>query len=1354
MRDEEYSPRNGLPANDVAVSENLSEADRDDQILEQAEQQREEEGGFGVEKFISVVFATIGGFDVPPGASMDEIEEVSLQREHLNDELGAIVAKYGGVVDKVQSGFFMADFGTKVTNPDDPACAVLAGLEMVEAVEKFTDAEIHIGINSGMAWVGGIGTGEFTDATVMGPTVNLGARVKTNAGHNEVVVSPYTYDLTKDFFVYRALPPTEFKGIAEPVITYAVESKQPAVERITGLKETEEDRQRRLQEAIPPHLREKINAARSTIEGERKMVTMLYSDLSGFTALSEKFKDDPGTMALLMDKCHHALGEIVYKYEGVIDRIVGDALMAIFGAPITHEDDPERAVQAGLEMLVGIKRFSEQMAAEMGMPPLDVHIGINTGRISIGNISTDATAKMDYTVVGEPVELTEALEDLSETGEMLVGDRTYRLTRALFEYEHRADVEIGGKAVPVYKVTGKKDDPQLKRGVASLNEVFVARDQEFDALRLATDYLFEGNGHFVCTIGQAGLGKSRLKREFKSHLGENVSWLEGACFGHTQQTAYSIFIAAIKAYLDIQENDSDAEIEEKLIFKVKNLFRNVDEDLSEEIIPYIGSQLLSLRFEGERADKVRYLDAEGRRQRTFAAIKDFLVAESKRRPVILALDDLHWVDQVSLDLIFFLMETAIDTPILLFCLYRPERTDPCWTIGEQATDRIPADLTRIILEPLSPEASRELLERLLTLEEAEDLKNQILEKADGNPFYMEEVLRSLIDDQMITKVNPDAPNDSRWVVLQDVDEINVPDSLEQMMGARIDKMPDEPKAVLQGGSVIGRTFEYDILEGISQGFGNLEEHLSQLSALDMVKLRVPDPPEYIFGHIVTHDIAYSAIPGVRRRGLHTQVGDCMETKHQGHWERMYEQLAHHYHNGNAPKKAVTYLSKAGTKAKRQFNNNVALTFYQQGLEHLKQLREDLSEERLEINQGLGDVYSILGEFDAAIENYTAALQASRESMKRAELKRRMADVYEKRSEFDVAMETLNSALEDLGIQPDPVEEARIYNAIGSIHSKKGEFSPAIEITTRALKVVEDTPAYDVIAAINKNLGIYYLRTRNVVRGQEYFVEGIKHAEPIGDKMLMAQLYNNLAVVGQMTGQIDAALENNQKSLQLKEQLGDAVGMTNSYINLGLIYSIMGEYDRALEYYQQAATIAQRTGTQDKVADAQSRMGTLYWGQEDYDRAAAHYLTSLEIHQKIGNATGVATAYINLVEASLGKNDLESAGTYAMQGLEVAQQIGVAQVIAAAYNNIGLVEKRRGAWDKAREYFEKAAPTAESAGATQQLAEAYRNIGEVSLETRGFEKAREFFQKAIPLFEQLKSGSEVEKIKVLLQKCDV
>ena len=406
-------------------------------------------------KEISVIFATIGGFEVPSTASMDEIEEVSLRKEELNKELSHIIYRYSGLIDKIIRGFFMATFGTQSSDEDHPIRAVFATMEILQAVENFqgallfrtesrhqidldnqnvseelrhefatndtslsddvvvsiqqqgcrwliTDrgthqtysvwhsddeslvyrgAKIHIGINSGSAWVGKLTAGEYWQTTVIGDTVNLSARLKTKAKLNQIVVSPTTYELTKDFFVYERLAAVSLKGIANPVPIFALKAKTPQLKKKIVIFTSQEDRHSQMVqnrvEAIPPHLRDKINAAKRTIKGERKIVTMLYSDLSGFTELSEKFKSEPEKIAKLMDMCHDELGKVVYKYEGIIDQIVGDELMAIFGALITHEDAPDRAVLAGLEMLSEIKRFSEKMGREMGMPPLNVHIGIN-----------------------------------------------------------------------------------------------------------------------------------------------------------------------------------------------------------------------------------------------------------------------------------------------------------------------------------------------------------------------------------------------------------------------------------------------------------------------------------------------------------------------------------------------------------------------------------------------------------------------------------------------------------------------------------------------------------------------------------------------------------------------------------------------------------------------------------------------------------------------------------------------------------------------------------------------------------------------------------------------------------------
>ena len=1391
-----------------------------EQALENSENRRKEEGGFGVEKPISVIFAQIDGFEVDSNANMDMIEETSIVKQQFDLELDNIIAKYGGITDKIQGGFFMATFGTQVTNKDDPTCAVLAAMDMVKITDKFPAVDIHVGINSGVAWVGGIGTDQYTDTTVLGPTVNLAARIKAKAGSKQVFVSPSVYHLTKDIFVYQSLPAESFKGIAQPVPIFSVVDQKPEATRITAFKESEEERQKRLKAAIPPHLRDKINKARSIVQGERKIVTMLFSDLSGFTDLSEKFKNDPSKMALLMDKCHHDLGKIVYKYEGIIDRIIGDALVAIFGAPIVHENDPERAVQAGLEMMDEIKRFSDRMAIEMDMPPLNVHIGVNTGRISIGNISTDDTQKMDYTVIGEPVELAEKLEDISETGEMLVGERTYRLTRALFKYEKKTDVEVRGQLIPVYRALGKRENPELKRGVSLLNKVFVSRETELKTLNEKSEILWKNQGHFVSLIGQSGLGKSRLKQELHSNLGGQATWLEGTCFEHTAQTAYSVFISVFTAYLDIQETDRDDEITEKLIHKIKNLFRESSQDLADEIIPYIGSQLFALNFEGDYAEKIKYLDAEGRRLRTFAAIRDILIEESRRKPVTLVLEDLHWIDQISLDLIFFLSGSIVGNPILLIALYRPERTELCWHINDEIPNRIPNQYTSIELSHLSPKASRNLLEGLLTLINADSLQERIIENAAGNPFYMEEMLRLLIDNQVIQQIKmlnidfndqsqvqldsglmPEellagfrrnriefGPNlvvsnleqgqfwrisdiektyivkrlpeqivvfQNQWEVVGNVDQIDIPDSLEQMLRARIDRMSNEPKSMLQRCAVIGRTIDYAVLEQISDGATNLDLPLGQLIALDMIETKHSSSGqvEYVFGHIVTHNIAYSMVPVLTRRNLHTKIGDSISLKHENNPERVLEQLAHHYHQGNNKSKAITHLAKAGKKAKQQYNHQVALKLYAQGLEHLGESSLNLLEEQIIIHEGLGDVYTIQGEFDVAIKHFERTEQITKSVLHEAKIKRKIAGVFEKRSEYETATEMLQQALEILKGQPDLIEEATIHNSIGWIHSQKGDYTQAIKTAKRALELVEETTAYDIIASINKNLGNYYFRKGDLEKTNLYFKNGISQAEQIGDKMLMAQLYNNLGLVANMTGQVDNALNNYEQSIELKKQIGDNVGLTNSYSNLGSLYSTMNDFAAALKCHQQALEIAQRSGLKESVANVENSLGNFHFKQSNIDKAIHHYLISLDIRKEIGNLLGLAEVYINLTGANLEKGNLETAEKYSQEGLKTAKEISVPQAIANAWNKVGLVQQKKKDWREALKSFSKAAEIADKANMTLEIAEANRCTGEVMIEMGNQDQAKTSLQKALGIYQKIKSTSNIKLTQKLLSKLE-
>ncbi|HID55855.1 TPA: tetratricopeptide repeat protein [Candidatus Poribacteria bacterium] len=1305
--------------------------------------------GKGAEKQVTIIFAKIGGFKRET-SSHDELEEIALRKSQLDNELDSIVSKYGGVVDKVIREFFMATFGTRMQHSDDPARAILAAMEIVETAKKF-GVEAHIGINSGKAWVGTIGTEVDTDNTVIGDTVNLAARLKDQAKNNQIIVSPYTYERSKEYFIFNPLPPVRVKGVSESVPIYEVVGKTEKAELIEVLAEDENERLARIQESIPTYLRDKILNSKSKIEGERKPVTMLYSDLSGFTALSERFRDRPDIIAAVIDRCHKELGKIVYKWEGVVDKLVGDEIMAIFGAPVVHEDDPERAITAGLEMMERIKELSRELSKEFGTPPLNIHIGINTGRVSIGNISAEAGLKMDYTVIGEPVELAEKLEDISEPGELIVGESTYRLTRALFDFEPPREIEVAGRKVMVYKVIGRKEKPESKRGVKELKPTeMIGRDEEFNLLIEAAERLKRPERQMVCLIGQAGLGKSRLKREFRAAISDRINWIESACLPHTQRIGYSLFMSLLRRYFGIREDEEDSSAVSKIKAKLNDLFSNHPERVS-EMAPFI-AHLLSIRSE-EFSQVIGYFDPEQLRDRIFMSIRDLLVAESMRKPLVVALDDLHWIDTLSLDLILFMMETIPhEVPLMLLCIYRPERTDPCWEIGEAAAKKIPEAYTEVFLHKLSPDDSRSLLDSLIDLEDGDQLKEMILERADGNPFYMEEVLRSLIDEGILVRT------DGGWTIRGRVEEIKVPGSLEQVINARIDKLDDNPKYVLRKSSVIGREFEYVILSRFASDVPRLEDHLNELCALDMI--HPSHERRYVFGHIVTYDITYTSITALDRRRYHGEVGECIEELYRDSIERFYGILAHHYGRSDRHPKAIVYLTLAGHQARMLYDNQNALSFYKAGLERFEKLEDKEAEEyqryRDEIHEGLGDVLQILGEYNEAIGYYLKRLETATSPPLRASIKRRIGLVYKKKGEWNRAMECFQQALDELKAEMDEVEEARIYNAIGELHFSRGDFPRAMETFSRVIELVEGTENYDVLSNAYRYLGNCYQRLGQLDKSLEFYQSGMRIAERINDIMHLSQYYNNLGILYSAIGKLDEAVEYLLKSYREKEKIGYADGLLVTLQNLAVVHQNKGDIDGAIRYVIQAGQIAERAGAEKRAADAYIAIGALISLKGRYDEAIEHYKKAAEVFERIGARPELGQSYGNIADAYIQKNDLENGERYSMLALEIADELNQPDLKFLAFDNLGSINWKRQKFERALQLYRKGL---EAIGEESiHSAQLYLHIAQTLICLGRIKEARETLAKAKELCERQgrrdKNLSKIESTAEVLEEFTV
>ena len=1348
----------------------------DEVALREIEAQKETEGGLGIEKPVAVLFALIEGFELPATATLDQVEENAILKNQLDLQLNQIIERYGGIVDKVIQGLVMATWGTKTSHKHDPIFALLAALDLRDIVQQTENATIQIGINNGPAWVGQIGTGQFSDLTVIGDTVNLAARIKAKAELNQIVLSPSTHQLTQTYFTFESLRPVMLKGISEPVPIFAALDKKESVSEIEVLVQSQPQddlTKTRLQNVIPPHLREKINDAAATIRGERKMVTILRSDLSGFTALSEKFRDQPARIAELIDSVHHELGEVIYKYEGVVDQLVGDAVVAIFGAPIVHENDPERAVLAGLECIERIQDFSERMHQQFDVPPLNVHIGINTGRISIGDISGDGTGKMDYTVIGEPVELAEVLEDISEDGEILIGSRTYRLVRNLFDCQEKTEVEVGGHQQKIYRLIGKKGDSQidLSHTEALLLSGFIGRDQELIQIRESAETFLRQNGGWVThVIGQSGLGKSQFKKELQSYCQNQVQFIETTALSQTTTAAYSVFIDAIRYLANIVEADTVDGSLQKLLQVVNSLFDTTTSgqptaDLTDNIVAFIGSQLLSLPLPEHLETRIRYLDPETLKQSTFAAIRDLLTAVSRQLPLVIVFDDLQWIDDISVDLLSFLLETCMSEQIYFLSLFLPSHDYPSWRVHQQVVDRLPDRLTLVELQPLDTKQSHDCLRTMLPLKTSEANRSQverftelIVQHSAGNPQYMQAVLYDLIEDGTLVK------HSDQWHLAKEIDDIQIPDSVEQMVQARLDRLNDSDKVLVQNGSIVGLRFETDLLTQISPQLDSITNHLKSLVASDLI--HSIESKVFEFSHKLTQQVAYQTIPGMRRRTIHTQIATEIEVRNKGNIERAYEELAFHFHNGEKNTrtldKAIHYLIAAGDKAKGQYSNQSALGFYNQALSLIGDKHPPSSNSKyvLRALKGVGELQLLLGDYEQANHSFSQALDLAETMLEKVQLKRRLAEVYEQQAEYVAGIEMLEIALQDLKSisetsQPtrQTIEKARLLNQYGSFYAKRGDFNTAIEKTTEALNLASaEEIAPDLMATIDKNLGIYYLRTRNVERGKEYFTKAIELAEQIGDRVLIAQLYNNLGVAAQMTGNTDQSLTYYQKSAEIKEALGNAHDLTTSYTNIGLTYSIRQDIEKAFDFYGKAIEMAKRIGAYRQVSFVQRKMATAYWKQQDFDKAIQHYQEAQTICERIGDKEGLNEALQGLAEAYLAKDDLVLAGSYAEKATETATEINTLQAISASQITLGRVQQNRGDLQAGIELFERAINTAEQGGVIQQVAEANFYISESWMALQEWGKAELHLLAAAELYTKLKNSSKSEAVQHLLAKC--
>jgi len=727
----------------------------------------------------------------------------------------------------------------------------------------------------------------------------------------------------------------------------------------------------KIQKYLPKGITEKILAQRDRIEGERKQVTVMFCDMEGFTQLSERLS--PEEAYTIMDQVYEILIHKVHDYEGTVNEMTGDGIMALFGAPIALEDAPQRAIRSAYAIHREMSRFNDRMKQEEeNLPPLKMRIGIHTGPVVVGTLGNDL--RVEFKAVGDTVNLASRMEGLAEPGTTYVSDDTFKLTEGFFRFEALGEREVKGKreSVNVFRVIAPSSrrtrfDVSAERGLTP----FVGRGRELELLLDGFERAKTGRGQAFSIVSEAGVGKSRLLYEFRKAVSnEDVTFQEGKCLSYSRDVTYHPVIDIVKSNSDIKEGDGDSEIREKLKRGLNII--GVDEAST---LPYL-LELLSVKKSGI---DTRALSPEARKDRIIDALIRSNIKASQGRPLIMAIEDLHWIDKSSEDTLKALLDSISGEKIFLIFTYRPEYVH---TWGAKSYH------SQVNLNRLSNLESLAMVSHLLSSESIDgDLENLILEKTEGVPFYVEEFIRTLNDLKIIES------RDGQYGIIKDIQEITIPSTIQDVIMARVDALPEGAKEVIQTGSVIEREFSYELIKrvtGLSEQ--ELRFRLSILKDSELLFERGIYPDTlYIFKHALTRKVLYDSILTRKKKELHNKIGQSIEHIYKDNLHEHSAVLAEHFISSDNFENGAKYCRLAGKKAEKAVSLNDAIAYGEKQVTCLERLpkTEGLEKNIIDARTGLGLFYMQMGHFAKAKAICDPIIKLAESS----DYKRRISHIY-------------------------------------------------------------------------------------------------------------------------------------------------------------------------------------------------------------------------------------------------------------------------------------------------------------------------------------------------------------------------
>ena len=719
-----------------------------------------------------------------------------------------------------------------------------------------------------------------------------------------------------------------------------------------------------IQRYLPKGLTEKILSQKGKIEGERKQVTVMFCDMVNFTPMVEKL--GPDRAFTLMDQVYEILIHIVHDYEGTVNEMTGDGVLALFGAPIALEDAPQRALRSALAIHDEIDSFNE---ANDIVPPIKMRVGIHTGPVVVGTLGNDL--RVEFKAVGETVNLASRMEGMAEPKSTYVTEDTYRQAKALFNFKSIGEKKVKGKADPIgiYKLVSAKKEIYRPR-LGAEREIYsdmVGRTQEINKLQLQVAKLVDGTGSVVSVIGEAGVGKSRLIAELmKRDVISGVTALEGRAISIGRNLSFHPIIDLLKSWAGIREED-----DEKIAFsKLKDAVEIVASDMALEIIPFVAT-LMGINLTEKYAERIKGIEGEALEKSIFKNVRDLLKYASNLTPLVIIIEDLHWSDESSIDLIESLLPMTGEHRLLFVLVLRPDYKET----GDRVINTIEGldDISSVSikLSPLDNHYSEALISNMLkAVNFPSVITTQIIKRSGGNPYFIEEVVRSFLDEGTIVIEN------NSFKVTSKIHSVTIPDTINDVLMARIDRLDDSTRNLVKIASVIGRNFFYKILFQVAEEIEDIDDKIGYLKDIQLIREGERlEEVEYLFKHALAQQVTYESILTEKRKDLHLRVANSIEKTFRERLNEFYGLLSYHFANGGDNQKAEEYMMKAGEEALKASASSEALNYYQNALElytnNVKQSADPLK--LAELQENIATAFLNKGIFKEAISYFDKAM---------------------------------------------------------------------------------------------------------------------------------------------------------------------------------------------------------------------------------------------------------------------------------------------------------------------------------------------------------------------------------------------